>query len=186
MCTHEKSRFKIVEEKQAEQLKTGIRKDTIFMGFKFGMTEKQTFERFRKLADENVFTINKRSVFEYQMNLDTVKTRTAFHTSFYHDSLYSFSLILKGKKPSEAELIQLKMVSSLMKEYGDPIQVPSLSDETKVDYYFIRGNQQVKIEYPDLSNKTIVTFSDYSFEKRKNSEEQQMKKDKEKSSLKET
>ncbi len=83
MCTHEKSRFKIIEEKQAEQLKTGIRKDTIFMGFKFGMSRKTNIlKRFRKLADENVFTINKRSVFEYQMNLDTVKTRIAFHTSF--------------------------------------------------------------------------------------------------------
>lgn len=172
MCSHEKSRYDIIEEKQAEQLKTGIRKDTVFMDFVYGLNRRLTFEKFRRLADDSIFIVKKNGIFEYQMILDTGKVRVGFHTGFFHDSLYNFSLILKGKNQAEAELLQRRIVNLLTEKNGNPVTVPNKSDKTKSDYYFITGNQQIEVKYPYLSNKTIVAYSDYSMEKRKNAEDQ--------------
>jgi hypothetical protein len=177
MCTPQKSRLYMVEEKQAEQSKTGVRNDTVFMDLTFGMTQRQTWTKFRELAFDSIIIIRSSGVFEYQMNMDSAKVRVGFHTSFLHDSLYSFSMILKGKNQSEADRLQLKMVDLLTVKYGNPVTVPSTSDKSKLDYYFVKGNLQIELMYPFSSNKTVVTYSDYSMEKRKNIEDQLLKKE---------
>jgi hypothetical protein len=170
MCAPEKSRFDILEEKQAEQLKTGIRTDTIFMDFTYGMSQRLTFESFQKYVNDSVFLIKKGGVFEYNMPLDSVIVRVAFHTKFYHDSLYRFSLILKGKNEVEAGKLQQKMVNLLKMNNGTPLEFPSTSDKTKSDYYFISGNQQIELKYPKATGRMIVTYSDFTLENRKNRE----------------
>lgn len=176
MCSSDRNPLSPVHKKQAEQIRTGIRNDVVFMDFRFYMTEKQTFERFRKLVSDSVFTLTKSTVFEYKMKIDSINTRVAFHTGFYHDSLYSFSLIFKGKTKTEADFIQQKMVNRYKKDFGDPVIVPAATDETKRDYYFVSGNQQVKVEYPSQTNKTVVTYTEYSMEKRKNEDDKEIKK----------
>jgi hypothetical protein len=172
MCAPEKSRFDILEEKQAEQIKTGIRTDTIFMDLTYGMSQRQTFESFQKKVNDSIFTLRKNGAFEYNMPLDAGMVRVAFHANFSKDSLYSLSLILKGKNVAEAELLQQKMVKLLEKKNGSPVTFPCESDKTKNDYYFIAGNQQIEIKYPYKSNRTIVTCSDYAMENRISKDQQ--------------
>jgi hypothetical protein len=167
MCTH-KSRLYEVEQKQAEQVKTGIRYDTIFMDFNYGMSQHKTFERFRELVYLEYLTVNKGGAFEWKTKMDTFKLGVGFHSKYYHDSLYSFSFIYKGKNQSQADWIQLYLADSLKGKYGSPVIIPSEEDTTKRDYYFIRGNQQVELKYPFQSRKTIATFTDFTIENRKN------------------
>jgi len=166
MCTH-KSRLYEVEQKQAEEIKTNIRYDTIFMDFNYGMSQHRTFERFRELVYLEVFTLSKSGTFEYQTKVDTLKLGVGFHTSFYHDSLYSFSFIYKGKDQSQADRIRFMLVDSLKQKYGNPILIPSEEDTTKRDYYFVKGNQQIDLKYPFESKKSIVTYTDFTIENRK-------------------
>jgi hypothetical protein len=186
VCTPHKSRLSEVELKQAEQAKTGIRYDTIFMDFKYGMSQHHTFERFRELVYLEHLTVTKGGAFEWQTKLDTCKMGVGFHSNYYHDSLYSFSFIYKGKNQSQADWIQLYLADSLKSKYGSPVIIPSEEDTTKRDYYFVKGNQQIELKYPFQSKKTIATFTDFAVENRKNLEELQqankpksVKKDKE-------
>jgi hypothetical protein len=172
MCTH-KGRLYEVEQMQAEQVKTGIRYDTIFMDFNYGMSQHRTFERFRELVYLEVLTLTKAGAFEYQSKLDTFKLGVGFHSDYYHDSLYSFSLIYKGKDQSQADRIQLFLVDSLKGKYGNPVIIPSEEDTTKRDYFFVKGNQQIELKYPFQSKKTIATFTDFTIENRKIQEELQ-------------
>ena len=172
MCTH-KSRLYEVEFKQAEQVKTGIRYDTIFMDFKYGMSQHKTFERFRELVYLEYLTATKAGAFEWQTKLDTFKLGVGFHSSYYHDSLYSLSFIYKGKSQSQADRMQLFLVDSLKGKYGSPVIIPSEEDTTKRDYYFVKGNQRIELIYPFQSKKTIATFTDFTIENRKNQEELQ-------------
>ena len=175
MCAPEKSRFDILEEKQAEQIKTGIRTDTIFLDLTYGMSQRLTFESFQQKVNDSIFMLRKNGVFEYNMPLDAGMVRVAFHANFSKDSLYSLSLILKGKNAAEAEQLQQRMVKMLEKENGIPVTFPCESDETKNDFYFIKGNQQIEIKYPYKSNRTIVTYSDFTMENRVSKEELQKK-----------
>jgi hypothetical protein len=171
MCAPPKSRLYPVQQKQAEQSKTGIRNDTVFMDFRFGMSQRQVFAKFRRLVDDSVFALRKSGIFEYQMKLDTGTVKVGFHTDFYHDSLYAFSIVLRGKDQKEAEELQMKMVNQVKQKFGDPVTIPSESDKTKMDYYFVNINQQVEIKYPFSSVKVAVTYSDWARGNRKMQEE---------------
>jgi hypothetical protein len=172
MCTH-KSRLYEVELKQAEQVKTGIRYDTIFMDFKYGMSQHKTFERFRELVYLEYLTVTKAGAFEWQTKLDTFKLGVGFNSKYYHDSLYSLSFIYKGKSQSQADRIQLFLADSLKGKYGPPVIIPSEEDTTQRDYFFVKGNQQIELKYPFQSKKTIATFTDFTIENRKNLEKLQ-------------
>jgi hypothetical protein len=173
MCTTPKSRLYEVELKQADQAKTGIRYDTIFMDFKYGMSQHKTFERFRDLVYLEYLTITKGGAFEWQTKLDTFKLGVGFHSNYYHDSLYSFSFIYKGKNQSQADRMQLFLADSLKSKYGEPVIIPSEEDTTKRDYFFVKGNQRIDLIYPFQSKKTIATYTDFTIENRKNLEELQ-------------
>jgi hypothetical protein len=172
MCTH-KSRLYEVELKQAEQAKTAIRYDTLFMDFKYGMSQHKTFERFRELVYLEHLTVTKGGAFEWQTKLDTFKLGVGFNSKYYHDSLYSFSFIYKGKNQSQADRMQLFLADSLKGKYGNPVIIPSEEDTTKRDYFFVKGNQRIELIYPFQSKKTIATFTDFTIENRKNLEKLQ-------------
>lgn len=172
MCT-QKSRLYEVELKQAEQAKTGIRYDTIFMDFRYGMSQHKTFERFRELVYLESLTLTKGGAFEWQTKLDTFKLGVGFNSKYFHDSLYSLSFIYKGKSQSQADRMQLFLADSLKSKYGEPIIIPSEEDTTKRDYFFVKGNQRIELIYPYQSKKTIATFTDFTIENRKKLQELQ-------------
>jgi hypothetical protein len=177
MCTKEKSRLHEVELKQAEEMKSGIRVENVFLDMKYGMSQGATFSRFRQLAYEGVIDLGKGSVFEYTMKLDTQSVKVGFHTEFFHDSLYSFSLILKGKSETEAEALRQLMLKELKGKYGEPFVIPSEEDTTKRDFYFVKDNQRIELLYPFQARKSAVTYVDYPAEIRMIQEEIRLEKE---------
>jgi hypothetical protein len=171
MCTEKKSRLHEVELKQAEEMKSGTRVENVFLDMKYGMSQGATFSRFRQLAYEGVIDLGKGSVFEYELQLDTQKVKVGFHTQYFHDSLYSFSLILKGKNEAEAESLRQRMVSELRGKYGEPFVIPNEQDTTKRDFYFVKNNQRIELLYPYQARKSAVTYVDYTMEQRMIQEE---------------
>jgi len=177
MCTEKKSRLYEVEMKQAEEMKSGTREENVFLDIQYGMSQGATFSRFRQLAYQGVIDLGKGSVFEYAMKLDTQMVKVGFHTDYFHDSLYSFSLILKGKNEAEAEGLRQRMIQELKGKYGEPIAIPSVEDTTKRDFYFVKNNQRIELLYPYQARKSAVTYVDYPMEIRMIQEEIRLEKE---------
>jgi hypothetical protein len=177
MCTKEISRLHEVELRQAEEVKSGNRVENVFLDMTYGMSQSATFSRLRQLAYEGVIDLGKGSVFEYEMKLDTQLVKVGFHSDFFHDSLYSFSFILKGKSETEAEMLRQKMLQELKGKFGEPIAIPSEGDTTKRDFYFVKDNQRIELLYPYQARKSAVTYVDYTMENRMIQEEIRLEKE---------
>ena len=63
MCSQKKSRLYEVELKQAEEMKSGVREENVFLDIKYGMSQSAIFARFRQLAYEGIIDLGKNSVF---------------------------------------------------------------------------------------------------------------------------
>lgn len=177
MCTEKKGRLHEVELKQAEEMKSGVRVENVFLDLKYGLSQSAVFSRFRQLAYQGVIDLGKGSVFEYTMKLDTQTVKAGFHTEFYHDSLYSFSLLLKGKNEAEAETFRQLMLKELKMKFGEPFVIPSEEDTTKRDFYFVKDNQRIELLYPFQARKCAVTYVDYPVETRMIQEEMRLEKE---------
>ncbi len=165
-CVASKDRYDLIAEKQNEQLKIGIIKDTTILNFRFGMTEDEVNKHFTELLNNKSISIGDDNEYELIFPFDVITAKAHFTTDYFNDSLYSITLKMEGNDSSEAELIQLKMSSLLMKKYGNPLIVKSLLNENENDYIFIVGNQQIEVVYPFM-NMTMVNYIDFRMEKRK-------------------
>jgi hypothetical protein len=165
-CTH-KGRLYPVEQKQAQEIKTGIRYDTVFQDITFGASQHHLFQRFREMVYLEKLTLTKSGTFELQTRLDTMKLKVGFNSRFFHDSLYCFSFIYKGKDQVQALRIRQLLADSLQRKFGSPILIPSEEDTTKRDFYYVRGNQKIELKYPYKARRTILTLTEYTLENRK-------------------
>jgi len=172
MCSPQKKSSEIIETLRDSETKKGVKKDTFFLGFTFGMSEKQVNEKFIKLLSENKIISNSDHTYGYNMQIDwPVKIKTTFTPEYLNDSLYSFSLNMEGESGSQSEagLIQISVVSlySQKYSYNNQLRVPSMYDKGKIDYVFIFGNQQININYPSLTTAVRVQYFDYKMQARK-------------------
>jgi hypothetical protein len=163
MCSH-KGRLYLVEQKQAQEIKTGVRNDTVFQDIAFGMSQHRIFQRFRELVYLEKLNLTKNGTFESTARLDTMKLSVGFNSRYFHDSLYSFSFIYKGKNQAQAERIRQILADSLNKKFGNPILIPTEEDTTRRDFYYVRGNQKIELKYPYKSRRAIMTLTDYTLE----------------------
>ena len=185
MCSKPKSRWELIEEQQKLEISKGIRKDTIFLGFTFGMTSTQVNNKFKKLLAEGNISENSKGEYEYIIPLDVPKNpKATFITRYFNNSLYSFRLNIESNTPVEAELIQLGMVKLYQKKYRSFIEVPSILDQKESDFIFIIGNQQININYPFYSTTATVDYKDFMMEKRKDIQDNKQQNDRENKLLK--
>lgn len=167
-CSTPPNRFQNIEQKRAIEIKRGLRRDSIFLGFTFGMSSKQVGEKFKELVTLNKIKLNKQNIYEYAFEMDYPKNAIAtFHTEFLNDSLYSLSLNFEAESHTMASLIQVNLCGLYMKKYPGVLFVPSVLNEKENDYIFIVGNQEIDIDYPFM-NTTRVEYFDYSLKARKN------------------
>ncbi|HZK97526.1 MAG TPA: hypothetical protein VFC67_25215 [Prolixibacteraceae bacterium] len=179
-----KNRWDLIKEKRNTELKKGIRKDTIFLGFILGMSQKQVNDRFQQLLSENKIIINSNNAYEYNIPIDYPKnTKSTFSDKYLNDSLFSFTLNIEGDSKSAAELIQVSMAGLYQKKYSNPLMVPSILNEKDEDYIFITGNQQIEIDCP-LSTTAFVEYFDYQMKERKSAMDDAVQKKKEEKVIK--
>ena len=165
-CSEQKSRWKIIEEKEKQELNSGIKNDTIFLDFAFGMTEDQVNKKLSQLLESGKISAPNKS-YEYKFTFDYPKEAIAtFRTEYFNGKLYEFTLKIDADDQTEAEIIQLKLVSLYMQKYGSPIKVPSVLNETESDYLFINGNRQIEICYP-LYGTVFIDYTDLTIKNEK-------------------
>ena len=79
MCAPPKKSGEIIETLRDSETKKGLKKDTVFLGFTFGMSEKQVNEKFSQLLSENKIISNSNHTYGYNMQIDwPVKIKTTF------------------------------------------------------------------------------------------------------------
>lgn len=144
-----------VEQKEDMELAKGIRKDSIFLDLTFGMSEKEVKKKLGQLLKQGkIQKINNN--YCYKFNFEFPKESIAtFGGNFFNDSLYVFTLEFFENSNSLAKLVYSQMVLLLMDKYGNPIVVPNLLNEAEKDYYWIIGNQKIKVVSPFMSKLTV-------------------------------
>ena len=161
-----------INEKLKSELESGARNDTIFLGIRFGMTERELLNYLHKLKKENKVYSNSSDNYEYKFdfgeNSFPSQGLATFSADYYNDKLYKFSIsVTSDDIISSAHLIQLKLFSLYISKYGVCLQKKSLINDSN-DYVWINGNRMIelvvglndaRIYYTDLiadKNKKIL------------------------------
>lgn len=160
------NRWQIIHEKENSELATGVKNDTIFLGFVFGMSRSEVNSRLEKLAKSDKLTRNQITGYTYTFHFDLPESAEAMiRPYFFNDSLYSFLLDVSNDKIYLAELVQLKLANMFIHKYGSGIIVPSMLDEKKNDYIWINGNRRIEVNAP-TSSSFFVQYINVPIERR--------------------
>jgi len=145
--TNNSSQYDKLDEKIDYELNKGVKNDSIFLGFSFGMNEKEALSHCNKLVSENKIKTTQNNQFEYTLSLGSnsaFKSQTAtLHTEFYDERLYKLSLHIESASP---ELLAFEIERLYSKKYSSSIMTKlELDNETINNFYWINGNQQINI-----------------------------------------
>lgn len=155
---------KTIEEIIDNELATKKRNDTIFLDFRFGMTEKEFVKHLRKLINqEKLYTDPLSNFITYDLIYDKYTTiKCTFKPDYYKDKLYELGVSAKSQDnytSTKTTTIQLMMF--FISKYGlcDVEEKMELVDDCK-EYIWIQGNRKIsvmcgiddsRIFYEDLS-----------------------------------
>lgn len=185
-CQEKKSEYQIIEEKQKAELASGIRNDTIFLGFYFGMTEEQVNEKFKELIRKGKVYVNAENQYQYDFTFVIIKKATSsFSFAYQSDKLYKMTLSVESKDEyiKDSKALQLQLRNLYSKKYGyDCIKLkPIVSNkEDEFDYMWVQGNRQIEI-YEGIGDARII-YTDMKAE----IESKKIEKDKDQKKINET
>jgi len=145
-----KSDIEIITEKENAEVATGLKNDTIILGFYFGMTESQVLEKFLDLSISKKVYLNNETQFQYDFFFNYPKKATAsFASEYFQEKLYKMTLILVSEEVSTAmKLLQLKLIELFNDKYGFFfIKKESLLRIRNDDFdvIWINGNRKIEI-----------------------------------------
>ena len=132
------------------ELASGVRNDTIFLGFWFGMTENEFLSHLKKLKRENKLNLNALNNYEYEFdfgeNSIPSKGRATFGVDYFNNKLFKFTIFVTSDDLiSNAELIQLKLVNIYGSKYGHSYyKQKSILDDSDT-YIWIDGNRKITL-----------------------------------------
>ncbi|MBU1298082.1 MAG: hypothetical protein KJ963_06860 [Bacteroidetes bacterium] len=170
------------DKKVQEELNSGIRNDTIFLGYTFGMTKNQAEKKTKELYKQHILYINDDNYYAYEMSLEKDdKAEATFAPSYFKNRLNALTVDVKPKgyfarllyNPG---LLQITLVNLYVEKYGySYIKQEGAFDN---DYIFIQGNREIKviqtiknvrIFYTDLSiQNEVKKFQDEESDKNVN------------------
>ncbi|NBG65598.1 hypothetical protein [Acidiluteibacter ferrifornacis] len=154
---------KTAKQLESESLKSGVKSDSLNLGFYFGMTKEDFNKNISKLLDDNQISLNDDS--------SIVSLMGASNYNLYTNSIYSFEnkelfrvvnhiYPENSKKTTENEItIESELLTMLEKSYGDN-RYDNGSQGSK--YFWLKGNKRV--DYYDTLGRYIVAFSDMKME----------------------
>ncbi len=140
-----------IDNRIDNELATGLRNDTIFLGLRFGMTEKETSAHLNKLVSEKKIYLNTSSAYEYEFdfgeNSMLSKGQATFSADYFNDKLFKLSISVKSSDDliSDAEYIQVKLMEIYASKYGYTcLTKKSILDDSDI-YIWINGNRMIKL-----------------------------------------
>ena len=147
----EKEEIDRLEAKRQQEMKSGIRNDTIFLGYWFGMTEPEFNRKTIELKEQGKLYVNEDNYLAYKMTIDDGiigEAEATYSPEYIAGKLFQLGVSVKSKNIYTPILTQLQLVQIYQKKYGfDYIRVKTIlsTDDKEYDYYWIDGNRQIKI-----------------------------------------
>jgi len=142
------------DKKVQEEMNSGVRNDTIFLGYTFVMTMKQFEKKTKELYKQGVLYLNEDNQYAHKMFLEKVlleNVEATFGPTYFENKLYKLTIAVKEKgeytnTPSTPALIQitLKKLFSEKYGYGDWIYQKGLLEDEE-NYILIQGNREIEI-----------------------------------------
>jgi len=137
-----------IEEVIKNEIASGVRKDTIFIGLSFGLTQKEYRKKLKDLKKSKKLYEDETNgnVITYDLVGDHGTRKCIFKAEFYQDSLYQ---LIVGVKPQQYERVRsltLMLQSFFMKKYSLPTEIKQmlLIPDCR-EYTWIKGNRKIKI-----------------------------------------
>lgn len=157
------------EKRVNEELASGERYDSLFLGISFGMTSKEFYQHCWELNNEGLLVEgNGNSTVQY--NIDDFKqpAELNFYPDFHEDKIFqmpttfSYKAYAPWNKALSADSLQLEVLAMMQKWYGeDFIKVESKDRGTA--YVRVDGNRRITIYKPDETDIHVL-FTDLSVE----------------------
>lgn len=148
-CTEHKEKGTNFEKKLETEINSGIRNDTIFLGYTFGMSKKEFAQKTKNLRKEGKLYVNKSDMLAYKMTIaenDFGKdVEATYSPDFYQDKLFELGVSVKSTKYNTPELTQLQLVNLFTNKYGSYDHKEESVLEDYDNYIWIDGNRHIKI-----------------------------------------
>lgn len=154
-----------------EQLATGVQKDSLFLGFKLGMTKKQFYTTAWELNKKHVVTNGGRNL-SVEYHFDDLKKPAVmnFYPTFYNDKIYQMPVVVKYESWAPwnrnlfADSLQQDVLKLFKKWYGKDFI--TIHDKKKgLVYIKVDGNRSISI-FQENDMYVDVLFSDLRVEQK--------------------
>ena len=137
------------EKKIESELNSGIRNDTIFLGYTLGMNKKEFSKKTNELRKEKKLYVNNESTLAYKMTIDDnafgKDLEATFSPEYYNEKLFKLGVSVKSTIHSTPKLTQLQLVKLFNDKYGYYDHSEKSILETTENYYWIDGNRQIEV-----------------------------------------
>ena len=153
----QEQRNKEFEIALSEAQKEVISKDTIFLNFRFGMSEKEVINHFNSLLKEKkVYLKNNKYTYDFHTSKTTLETK--FEAEYFNDKLYKFILIFDSDNMSSGVYMFQALNTFKEKALSDGYRLyiyENLLGET--EYYYIKKNIVIQFSNIGSTAKMIYT-----------------------------
>lgn len=132
--------------------------DTIFLNFKFGMSEKEVMNHFNSLLKERkVYLKDNKYTYDFHTSQMTLKTK--FEAEYFNGKLYKFILVFYGDNTMDGNLNMFQALNTFKEKAsldGYRLYIyENLLGETV--YYYIKKNIVIQFSNTGLTAKMIYT-----------------------------
>ncbi|MCW9706499.1 hypothetical protein [Fodinibius salsisoli] len=158
-CKQQPAYERLVEE----ELQKEVRYDSLFLGYKFGMSKKDFFQHSWKLNQEHVVKGNAQVIYEFDDLASTAQM--VFYPDFHNNRIYRMpaEISYKSWAPWNPELsadsLLVDLVDFYRKKYGDGFIKAKLPDIERMSWVKVDGNRRIAV-YPEDNRKVRVEFLD--------------------------
>jgi len=153
------------QNKVEDELSSGIRQDSLFMGIFFGMTNQEFYAHCMELNKQGHFYESPEIMVEFQLTELKHACKMTFFPNYHDDKIHEMPIIFSyngwapWNKHLAADSLRKDVLELFDKWYGEGyIEVKTQEEETVL--VKINGNRKITIYEPKNDDRITVLFSD--------------------------
>ncbi|NJL74328.1 MAG: hypothetical protein HC892_04045 [Saprospiraceae bacterium] len=152
------------------ELAKGIRQDSLFLGFYFGMPSKSFYDHCWKLNKQQIVKEGKNNTtVEYDVSKDLRHSgKMNFYPDFFEDKIYEIPISFNydafaWSQEFSNDTLLVDVLQLLQKQYGD---FKEFTHPKKGSVFVnVNGNRQIRIFTNDMDNSVRAVFTDLTVDK---------------------
>lgn len=164
------ARIKYLNEIIDNEIASGIRNDTIFLGFHLGMSESEYEQKLKQLINEKKIYVDDISD-EYTYDLTARYERVykcTFSPDYFEGKLFQLNVNPVSTSTSDDMILDnLMLINLFVPKYGIAAIIVNDPNDCK-NYVWVNGNRMIMITCSEYSNKNYITYQDAIISKKKN------------------